>query len=104
MRPAKILPAPRCGWPDRCAVKSISHSPEPGTRRAWGYHDVQCQVPNPSPGPHPGGYPECALIDGHSGDHDYRRHAAEKAADPALRVCLPPSAPATTGTGSGSDE
>jgi len=76
-RPARILPGPRCGWPDRCAEKKIDHAPEPGTRRIWTRHDVQCQVPNPRPGPHLDGYPECGWIDGHAGDHDYVRHAAE---------------------------
>jgi hypothetical protein len=52
-------------------------SPEPGTRRIWTYHDVQCQVPNPRPGPDLDGYPECGWINQHAGDHDYRRHAAE---------------------------
>jgi len=76
-RRAQILPGPRCGWPDECHVKGIDHSPEPGTRRSWTFHDVQCQVPNPRPGPHLDGYPECALTDLHAGDHDYVRHAAE---------------------------
>jgi hypothetical protein len=76
-RRAKIRPGPRCGGPPECRVKSIDHSPEPGTRRTWGHHDVQCQVPNPVPGPHLDGYPECGLIDLHTGDHDYVRHAAE---------------------------
>ena len=70
-RPAKVRSGPRCGWPDECHVKGIDHSPEPGTRRIWGYHDVQCQVPNPQPGPHLDGYPECGFIDGHAGAHDY---------------------------------
>ena len=29
----------------------------------------QCQVPNPRPGPHLDGYPECGWIDQHTGDH-----------------------------------
>jgi hypothetical protein len=37
---------------------------------------VQCQVPNPQPGPHLDGYPECGFIGVHDGDHDYVRHAA----------------------------
>jgi len=77
MRRARILPGPRCGGPGDCHVKGIAHTPEPGTRRAWTYHDVQCQVPNPRPGPHLDGYPECGLIDLHAGGHDYVRHAAE---------------------------
>jgi hypothetical protein len=77
MRRAQILPGPRCGGPGECRVKGIDHTPESGTRRTWGYHDVQCQVPNPRPGPHLDGYPECGLIDQHGGDHHYRRHAAE---------------------------
>lgn len=77
-RPPQILPGPRCGWPDKCSDKGIDHSPEPGARRSWGYHDIQCQVPNPRPGPHLAGYPECSLADGHAGGHDYVRHAAER--------------------------
>jgi hypothetical protein len=38
---------------------------------------VQCQVPNPQPGPHLDGYPECGFIADHLGDHDYVRHVAE---------------------------
>jgi hypothetical protein len=76
-RRAMILPGPRCGGPGTCAAKSIDHSPEPGTRRIWTFHDVQCQEPNPQPGPHLDGYPECGLIDLHQGGHDYVRHAAE---------------------------
>jgi len=87
-RAAQIRPGPRCGWPDECHVKGIDHSPGPGTRRSRTFHDVQCQVPNPRPGPHPDGYPECALTDQHAGEHDYVRHAAEgslraRAATPA---------------------
>ena len=77
MRAARILPGPRCGWPDGCQAGDGVHSPEPGTCRAWTFHDVQCQVPNPEPGPPLDGYPECALVDLHAGGHDYRRHAAE---------------------------
>jgi hypothetical protein len=76
-RAAKILPGPRCGWPDGCADRGVDHTPDLGVRRVWTFHDVQCQVPNPRPGPHLDGYPECSLIDGHSGDCDYVRHAAE---------------------------
>jgi hypothetical protein len=90
--PALILAAPRCGWPDReCKAPSTVHGASAGGRLPWGYHDVQCQVPNPHPvadpdpaGPvqcrlpgYPDGYPACSLIDGHAGGHDYRRHAAE---------------------------
>jgi len=75
-RRTQILAGPRCGWPDECAAKSVDHSPESGTRRVWTFHDVQCQEPNPRPGPHVDGYPECGLIDLHAGGHDYRRHAA----------------------------
>ena len=74
---AKIRREPRCGWPDECQLKTIDHAPAPGTRRLWTYHDVQCQVPNPAPGPYLDGYPECSLINLHDGEHDYRRHAAE---------------------------
>jgi hypothetical protein len=77
MRRARILPGPRCGWPENCRAKGIDHDPEAGTRRTWGYHDVQCQTANPRPGPHLAGYPECGLTEGHAGDHDYVRHAAE---------------------------
>jgi hypothetical protein len=86
-RRARIVTGPRCGWPDRCAVKGIDHSPEPGGRRIWGYHDVQCQVANPQPGPHLDGYPECGLFDGHEPPHDYRRHAAPQA-EPELEAGL----------------
>lgn len=79
-RPAQIRPGPRCGWPDGCQAADAAHSPAPGTRRIWTYHDVQCQVPNPNPGEHLDGYPECSLINLHAGDHDYRRHAAEREA------------------------
>jgi hypothetical protein len=81
-RRAQIRPGPRCGWPDDCQVKGIDHSPESGVRRIWGYHDVQCPVPNPEPGPHMSGYPECGLISRHAGDHDYRRHVAEPEPEP----------------------
>ena len=76
-RRARILPGPRCGGPAECHIKGIDHSPEPGTRRTWTFHDVQCQVPNPRPGPLLDGYPECGLLDRHAGGHDYVRHAAE---------------------------
>ena len=76
-RAAKILPGPRCGWPDKCNLPVSAHDPAAGTRRSWTYHDRQCPHPNPRPGPHLAGYPECSLIDGHSGDCDYVRHAAE---------------------------
>jgi len=76
-RAARILPGRRCGYPESCAVKSIDHEPEPGMRRIWTYHDVQCQVPNPQPGPHLDGYPGCGFINGHEPPHDYRRDAAE---------------------------
>lgn len=77
-RPPQILAGPRCGWPDReCKAPDSAHGSGGGQRRPWTYHDVQCQVPNPDPGPHLDGYPECGLIDGHAGGHDYVRHAAE---------------------------
>ncbi len=82
-RPARILPGPRCGWPGReCKAADSAHGSRPGERRPWGYHDIQCQIPNPEPGPHLDGYPECGFIDGHADDHDYRRHAAEPAREP----------------------
>jgi hypothetical protein len=81
-RPARILPGPRCGGPGTCGVKNV-HSAEPGERRTWTFHDTQCQVPNPRPGPHLDGYPECDLIDLHAGDHDYVRHAVAAAAPEA---------------------
>ena len=83
-RRALIRSGPRCGWPDDCHAKGINHAPESGARRIWTYHDVQCQVPNPQPGPHLDGYPECALIDQHAGDHDYRRHATEPETEAGL--------------------
>lgn len=55
-----------------------------GERRPWTYHDVQCQVPNPQPGPHLDGYPECGLTNGHADGHDYVRHAAEGFLAPAV--------------------
>ncbi len=76
MRAARIQPGPRCGGPGTYTVKGIGHSPEPGPRRIWTYHDVPCQVPDPRPGPHQDGYPECGQTGLHAGDHDYRRHAA----------------------------
>jgi hypothetical protein len=76
-RHAGILRPARCGGPGTCAVKSIDHNPEPGTRRMRTFRDVQCQIPDPRPGPHLDRYPECALIDLHAGGHDYVRHAAE---------------------------
>ena len=77
--PPQILTGPRCGWPDR-ARRSTDQRARPRNRDApdpWTYHDMQCQVPNPQPGPQLDGYPECGQIDGHAGDHDYVRHAAE---------------------------
>jgi hypothetical protein len=77
-RRPQIVALPRCGWPDReCKQPDSAHDNARGERRTWGYHDTQCQVPNPQPGPHLDGYPECALVDGHAGEHDYVRHAAE---------------------------
>jgi hypothetical protein len=89
-RRARILPAARCGWPDGCSVKSVDHAPGSGIRRAWGFHDVQCQVPNPRPGAHLDGYPECGLADGHAGGHDYVRHAAEGFLAPAAAEAREP--------------
>jgi hypothetical protein len=77
-RAARILPGPRCGGPEVCHATG-AHSRAPGERRIWTAHDVQCPVPNPRPGPHLAGYPECSLVDLHAGDHDYVRHAAEVA-------------------------
>jgi hypothetical protein len=94
-RPAQILPGPRCGWPDReCKAPDSAHGSGAGQRRAWTYHDVQCQVPNPQPGPHLDGYPECGFTDSHAGGHDYVRHAAEgflraaEAPEPEIEVGL----------------
>jgi hypothetical protein len=84
-REAAIRQQARCGGPGVCTVKGLDHDPDPGTRRIWTFHDRQCQVANPDPGPHLDGYPECALIDLHEGDHDYTRHAAaEIAAEPEI--------------------
>jgi hypothetical protein len=78
IRRPQIIPGPRCGWPDReCKAPDSAHGSGGGGRRAWTYHDAQCQVPNPRPGPHLDGYPECGLVDDHAGGHDYVRHAAE---------------------------
>jgi hypothetical protein len=98
-RPARILPGPRCGWPDQpCKAPDSAHAARPGERRTWTYHDVQCQVPNPDPGPHLDGYPECALVGGHAGDCDYRRHAVgPEVSLPAARAAaaaVPPPRPA----------
>jgi hypothetical protein len=84
-RRARILPGPRCGGPEECTIKAAHRPPEPGARRVWTFHDVQCQVPNPEPGPHLDGYPECSLIDLHAGDHDYVRHAAGGFLAPRVR-------------------
>jgi len=63
-----IVPVPRCGYPDRCSdSRQVRHATPPGTRRLWGYHDVQCQVPSANPA----AYPPCTLIDGHDGPHRY---------------------------------
>jgi hypothetical protein len=84
-RPARIVPAPRCGWPDQeCKAPETAHGTGARERRLWTYHDVQCQVPNPRPGPQLDGYPECGLVDGHPGGHDYVRHAAEGFLAPAV--------------------
>jgi hypothetical protein len=87
-RRARIVPGPGCGWPDReCKEPDSAHGTRSGERRSWGYHDVQCQVPNSRPGPYLDGYPECGFIDGHAEGHDYRRHAAEKASpEPELEA------------------
>jgi hypothetical protein len=91
-RAARILPGPRCGGPEACGVKG-AHSAQPGERRIWTFHDVQCQVPNPRPvaDPDPAGpvqcklpgyldgYPVCSFVDGHLGDCGYRRDAAASA-------------------------
>jgi hypothetical protein len=90
-RPPQILPGPRCGWPDReCRAPDSAHGSGAGTRRSWTYHDVQCPVPNPQPGPHLAGYPECGLVGGHSGDCDYVRHAAEGFLAPAIAEARDP--------------
>ena len=90
-RPPQILPGPRCGWPDReCKAPDSAHGTGAGGRRPWTYHDVQCQAPNPSPGPHLDGYPECGLVDGHAGGHDYVRHAAEGFLAPAVAEAREP--------------
>jgi len=76
-RPAQILPGRRCGWEDReCKALDSAHGSGGRERHPWTYHDVQCPVPNPLPGPQLDGYPECGLVDGHPGDYDYVRHAA----------------------------
>ena len=89
-RRPQIIPGPRCGWPGReCKAPDSAHGSGGGERRAWTYHDAQCQVPNPQPGPHLGGYPECSFIDGHDGGHDYVRHAAEGFLIPAAEAGQP---------------
>lgn len=90
-RPARIVPGPRCGWPDlECKAPDSAHGAGDGERRTWTYHDAQCQVPNPQPGPHLAGYPECGLVDGHDGGHDYVRHAAEGFLTPAVAEAREP--------------
>jgi hypothetical protein len=51
---------------------------------------VQCQTPNPQPGPHLAGYPECSFTEGHDGHHDYVRHAAEGFLAPAIAEAREP--------------
>lgn len=77
MRPADINPDRRCGWPVDCKLPDAAHPDLTGTWQPWGWHEVQCPRLNPRPGPHLDGYPECSMIDGHEGDCDYIRHAAE---------------------------
>ena len=90
-RPARIVPDPRCGWPDQeCKALDSAHGSGGGERRAWTFHDVQCQDPNPEPGPHLDGYPECGLVDGHDGGHDYVCHAAEGFLAPAAAEAREP--------------
>jgi hypothetical protein len=92
----RIRPDRRCGYvagatPCRNTPKTVKTTPaiaalhrDPdGIRRPWGQHDIQCQIPNPSPGPGLDGYPECSMADGHDGDCDYRRHVAEPDLVPA---------------------
>ena len=84
-------PWSRCGWPDReCKAPDSAHGSGGGERRAWTYHDVQCPVPNPQPGPQLDGYPECGRTDGHAGGHDYVRHAAEGFLAPAVAEVMGP--------------
>ena len=90
-RRPQIIPGPRCGWPDRdCKAPGSAHGSGGGERRAWTYHDAQCQDPNPEPGPHLDGYPECGLVDGHAGGCDYVRHAAEGFLAPAAAEAREP--------------
>ena len=57
------------------------YRPLPGTRRPphLGLSRRAVPGPEPAPGPHLDGYPECGLADGHEPPHDYRRHAAPRA-------------------------
>ena len=88
-RSPQILSGPRCGWPDReCKAPDSAHGTGGGQRRPWTYHDVQCQVPNPRPGLHLDGYPECGLV----GGHDYVRRAAEGFLAPAVAEAREPEA------------
>jgi hypothetical protein len=90
-RRPQIIPGPRCGWPDReCKAPDSAHGSGAGERRSWTFHDVQCQIPNPQPGPHLDGYPECSFTDGHDGGHDYIRHAAEGFLAPATAEAREP--------------
>ena len=83
IRPAQIVPVPRCGWPDReCKAPDSAHGSGGGERRTWTYHDVQCQVPNPQPGPHLDGLPRVQF---------HRRPRRRPRLRPARRGGLPGS-------------
>jgi len=74
-RPA-ITGGPRCGWPAReCGAPDDWHTPPPGTRRPWGWHDTQCQIAAADPGL----YPQCGLISDHAGPCDYTRRLQRNA-------------------------
>jgi hypothetical protein len=59
-----VVDGPRCGWPGHCKQPDDWHTPEPGTRRGWGWHDVQCQRAAADPDL----LPTCGLINNHAGE------------------------------------
>lgn len=78
--PREVVPQPgrRCGWPDSdCKLPVSAHTVTPGHRELWTGHTVQCQIPNPDPGPHLDGYPTCCMASEHAAACCYRRHIVD---------------------------
>jgi hypothetical protein len=74
-RPA-ITGGARCGWPAHpCGAPDDWHTPPPGTRRPWGWHDRAC----PLRAADPGLYPQCGLINDHAGPCDHTRRLQRNA-------------------------